>query len=176
MAVRASTSSSSGSGVSSSSGSGRSGGNSGGNSGSKAGGPRPGGKNYKPKPRPAAAPRPPASSTAATASTSPPRPVPTASSASDGKQAWVSDRPEPKTARERVSFKNKVPFSDDMYATLKRAIELLSERVRTDPPGQPLSKEDAAWLSTAVEAIIADAKKFGPPSRPERSASSPASD
>ena len=83
----------------------------------------------------------------------------------------MSDKPEPKTARERVSFKNKVPFSDDMYSTLKRAIELLSDRVRVDlsaTQGVPLSKDDAAWLATAVEAIITDAKMYGPPVRPER--------
>ena len=89
------------------------------------------------------------------------------------KQPWVDTRPEPKTARERVSFKNKVPFSDDMYETLKRTIELLSKRARTDPDPEKLTVDEAVWLKGAVEVILEDAKRYGPPPRPERVAQPP---
>lgn len=80
------------------------------------------------------------------------------------KLPWVLN-PEPKTARERAQFKNKVPFSEEIYETIKRSIELLSERKNS---GQNLSVDDAKWLKDAVEVIIADAHKYGPPSRPPR--------
>lgn len=89
--------------------------------------------------------------------------------------AWVNERPEPKTARERVSFKNKIPFSDDMYETLKKTIEMLSKRARTDPPPEPLTVEEAKWFAKSIETILADAKMYGPPARPERSAAAPPS-
>ena len=95
----------------------------------------------------------------------------TALRAAEGtKQPWINTRPEPKTARERVSFKNKIPFTDDMYETIKRAIELLSKRARTDPAPEKLTVDEAEWFKGAVEIILEDAKKFGPPPRPERTA------
>ena len=84
------------------------------------------------------------------------------------KQPWQDNRPEPKSARERVAFKNKVPFSEEMYGTIKSAIELLSKRSRSDPAPQVLSVEEATWLRGAVDRIIDDAKMYGPPARPER--------
>ena len=82
------------------------------------------------------------------------------------KQAWQMP-PEPKTARDRASFKNKVPFSEEIYETLKTGIELLSERVKSK---SPLTLEEANWLQNAAEVIIEDANKYGPPERPKRSA------
>jgi hypothetical protein len=67
-----------------------------------------------------------------------------------------------------VSFKNKVPFTEDVYETMKKAIELLSKRARTDPPPEILTVEEAKWFKSAIEVIIADAKKYGPPPRPAR--------
>ena len=79
---------------------------------------------------------------------------------------WLNTRPEPKTARDRVAFKNKVPFTDDMYETLKKCIELLSKRTRSNPAPEMLTVDEAAWFKTAVESVIADAKLYGPPLRP----------
>lgn len=79
---------------------------------------------------------------------------------------WLSTRPEPKTARDRVAFKNKVPFTDDVYETLKKCIELLSKRTRSNPAPEMLTVEEAAWFKNAVESVIADAKLYGPPPRP----------
>lgn len=94
-------------------------------------------------------------------------PSSSASSANTGaKQAWVATS-EPKTAREKASFKNKIPFNEEMYEVLKSSIELLSDRMSTK---QPLTPEQAAWLTDAIEIILADAKMFGPPARPVRTA------
>lgn len=84
----------------------------------------------------------------------------------DTKQAWVSTN-EPKTAREKASFKNKIPFNEEMYDVLKSSIEILSDRMSSK---QPLTPDQAAWLSEAVEVILSDAKMYGPPARPIRSA------
>lgn len=92
----------------------------------------------------------------------------TTSLAQSTKQPWQDNRPEPKSARERVAFKNKVPFSEEMYGTIKSAIELLSKRSRSDPAPEVLSVEEATWLRGAVDRIIDDAKMYGPPARPER--------
>lgn len=73
---------------------------------------------------------------------------------------------EPKSARDRAQFKNKIPFSEDMYNVLRRAIELLSRRVEVG--AGPLPLDDALWLHKAVDDIIEDAKKFGPPQKPPR--------
>ena len=105
----------------------------------------------------------------APASSSPPSSSSTTTSTAsnvDTRQAWVSTS-EPKTAREKASFKNKIPFNEEMYEVLKSSIELLSDRMSTK---QPLTPEQAAWLSNAVEIIISDANMFGPPARPVRSA------
>jgi hypothetical protein len=53
---------------------------------------------------------------------------------------------------------------------VKRSIELLSARKNS---GQVLSVENAKWLRDAVETIIADAHKYGPPPKPPRSENQP---
>jgi len=73
---------------------------------------------------------------------------------------------EPKSARDRAQFKNKVPFSEDMYKVLRRAIELLSQRVEVG--AGPLTLDEAKWLEKAVDEIIEDAKLYGPPPKPAR--------
>jgi len=107
------------------------------------------------------------STTTAAASSSSTSTVSSGSSSSsvDTKQAWVPTN-EPKTAREKASFKNKIPFNEEMYEVLKSSIELLSDRMSTK---QPLTVDQVTWLSDAVEIIISDAKMFGPPARPVRS-------
>lgn len=74
---------------------------------------------------------------------------------------------EPKTAREKAQFKNKIPFDENMYEVLKTAIELLSKRINGP---EPLSADEAGWLLNAVEAILADANMYGPPPKPPKSA------
>ena len=73
--------------------------------------------------------------------------------------------PEPKNARDKASFKNKVPFSEEIYETLKTSVELLSERIKSN---KPLTVQQAEWLANAVEVIIQDANMYGPPERPKR--------
>ena len=85
------------------------------------------------------------------------------SSSSSEKKAW--QMVEAKTAREKASFSNKIPFSEDMYKVLKTSIELLSRR-STDKV--PVSKEEAQWFADAIDVIIDDAKKYGPPPRPPK--------
>lgn len=79
------------------------------------------------------------------------------------KKAW--QMVEAKTAREKASFSNKIPFNEDMYKVLKKAIELLSKR-STDKT--PVTKNEAEWFADAINVIIDDAKKFGPPPKPPR--------
>ena len=76
-------------------------------------------------------------------------------------KAW--QMAEPKTARERASFSNKIPFSEDMYKVIKKAIEILSKR-STDKT--PITKAEAQWFTDAIDIIIDDAKKYGPPPKP----------
>ena len=83
------------------------------------------------------------------------------------KPAWTQTN-EPKTAREKAQFKNKIPFDESMYEVLKTAIELLSRRINGP---DPLSSDEAAWLLTAVEIIIADAHTYGPPPKPPKTTS-----
>lgn len=85
----------------------------------------------------------------------------TSTAAPGNKQAWVP-APEPRTARERASFKNKIPFSESMYEVLKTSIQLLTERMKSKAP---LTIDEANWLSQAVETIIEDANMYGPPAR-----------
>lgn len=70
---------------------------------------------------------------------------------------------EPRTARDRALFKNKVPFSEDMYQTIKRMIELLSERVDSQ---NALTVDDAKWFKSIIDDVIEDANMYGPPARP----------
>ena len=84
--------------------------------------------------------------------------------ANTSKQAWTP-APEPKTVRERASFKSKVPFNEEMYEILRTTIEILSDRIKSKAA---ITSEQAAWLQDAVELIIADAQQYGPPPRPVR--------
>lgn len=79
--------------------------------------------------------------------------------------SWIPTNDQ-KSAREMAKFKSKIPFDDNMYEVLKTAITLLSKRTTTT---DPLSAEEATWLVDAVDLIIEDAKKFGPPPRPVKS-------
>jgi hypothetical protein len=67
-----------------------------------------------------------------------------------------------KTARERAQFKNKVPFGEETYEVIRAAILLLSKR----SAGEKLTVEETEWFRDAVEAIVEDANKFGPPPKP----------
>ena len=70
---------------------------------------------------------------------------------------------EPKTARERASFKNKVPFDKDIYETIKKTMELFTHRLES---GKPLQPNDIKWLRENIPVIIEDAHKYSPPERP----------
>jgi hypothetical protein len=103
---------------------------------------------------------------------------------------WVSDNA-PKSAKEKASFKNQVPFREDVYDTIKGAIELLTKRLnmKKDLTSIDMSKlsvdekaalsmktlaaDEAHWLAAAVEVIINDAYMFGPPARPVKSNAAP---
>jgi hypothetical protein len=52
-----------------------------------------------------------------------------------------------------------------MYLTIKNSIEVISKRMNT---GNPLSKSEVRELSKSIEEIIADAKLYGPPERPQK--------
>ena len=73
---------------------------------------------------------------------------------------------EPKTARERASYKNKVPFDEEIYETIKKTIELFTHRLES---GKPLQASDIQWLRNNVPVIIDDAHKYSPPVRPPTS-------
>ena len=103
---------------------------------------------------------------------------------------WVPDKV-PKSAKEKASFKNQVPFREDVYDTIKGAIELLTKRLnmKKDMTAIDISKlsldekaalsmktlaaDEAQWLAAAVEVIIADAYMYGPPVRPVKSSAAP---
>eukprot|EP00601_Ochromonadales_sp_CCMP2298_P012832 CAMPEP_0173250236 /NCGR_PEP_ID=MMETSP1142-20121109/19471_1 /TAXON_ID=483371 /ORGANISM="non described non described, Strain CCMP2298" /LENGTH=112 /DNA_ID=CAMNT_0014182969 /DNA_START=85 /DNA_END=423 /DNA_ORIENTATION=+ len=70
-----------------------------------------------------------------------------------------------KTARERAQFKNKVPFAPETYEVIKAAILLLTKRTSG---GEKLTFEEAEWFRDAVDAIVDDAYKFGPPPKPAK--------
>lgn len=98
-----------------------------------------------------------------------------------GQEPWVYDT-SPKSAREKAAFRSQVPFSQDIYETLKSSIELLSRRMKIKvEPGKDMSideareaaagsltLEEAKWLCDSVEMLIEDAYKYGPPIRPAR--------
>jgi len=69
-------------------------------------------------------------------------------------------------ARDANSFKNKVPFDEDIYKTLKFTIQTLSDRMKDK---QPLSPENLAMLEDAVDAILKDAQLPPPPPPSSRS-------
>ena len=93
---------------------------------------------------------------------------------------WVSDKA-PKSAKEKASFKNQVPFREEVYETVKGAIELLTKRLNMNKDlamsklsldeqaalsMKTLTVDEAQWLAAAVEVILDDAYKYGPPARP----------
>lgn len=102
-------------------------------------------------------------------------------SMSEGQEPWVYDT-SPKSAREKAAFRSQVPFSQDIYETLKASIELLSRRMKMKvEPGKDMSideareaavssltLDEAKWLCESVEMLIEDAYKYGPPLRPAR--------
>jgi hypothetical protein len=94
---------------------------------------------------------------------------------------WVYDN-SPKSAKEKAAFKSQVPFSDDMYEAIKGTIELLNKRLKisTDSHKDPsqltideaaelatktLTVDEATWLSEAIEVILDDALRYGPPKK-----------
>lgn len=91
-------------------------------------------------------------------------------------QPWVYDT-SPKSAREKATFKNNVPFGPEVYETMKSSIDLLSKRMKRKTVGAEmsideaneaagsLSLEEAEWLGEAVEILIEDAYMYGPPLR-----------
>jgi hypothetical protein len=99
-------------------------------------------------------------------SNKPPSPYTSATSSDEptaSKPAWQSTAPAAKTARDMTDFKNKVPFSAEIYETIKGSIEVLNTRIQGQ---EPLTREEAEWLILAVDEIVADAHKYGPPPRP----------
>jgi hypothetical protein len=85
-----------------------------------------------------------------------------------GRQMWTDDVDKDKlSTRAKTQFKNNVPFSADMYDTIKSAIELLTDRIQAENP-QPMGEDEAEWLKNAVEVIIADAQMYGAPAKPVR--------
>lgn len=87
-------------------------------------------------------------------------------------QAWEQADTESMSTRERAKFKNQVPFSEDMYETIKTCITMLSDRSNKENP-KKLSADEAQWFKEAVEVILEDAHMYGPPKRPERMAAPP---
>ena len=67
------------------------------------------------------------------------------------------DRNPPKvlTPREMTMFKNKVPFEENIYETLKFVIETISTRMRDK---KPLSQDVLRQLEKSVEVILQDAR------------------
>lgn len=63
-------------------------------------------------------------------------------------------------------FKNKVPFSEDIYDHIKFVLSALSEKMRTKDA--VLSSKDADRFVVAVAEILEDARKYGPPPRPKK--------
>ena len=92
----------------------------------------------------------------------------------------------PKSAKEKARFGSQVPFDEGVYETMKGAIELLTKRLsmnkdtskidvsklsideRAALSMKSLTVEESLWLADAVEYIIADAYKYGPPARPTK--------
>jgi hypothetical protein len=103
----------------------------------------------------------PAAPAASPASTAPASP----SVASSDKQSWESNT-DGLSAKAKQEFKNKVPFSDDVYETIKAAVNLLS--ARSSKERTLLTRDEADWFAEAVEVIIEDANRYGPPKPPPR--------
>ena len=110
-------------------------------------------------------------------------------SSTTGQLPWVYDKT-PKSAKEKARFGSQVPFDEDVYETMKHAIELLTKRLsmNKDPSKVDMSKlsideqamlsmksltvEESQWFADAIEIIIADAYKYGPPVRPTKESGS----
>lgn len=71
----------------------------------------------------------------------------------------------PSTARELSQFKNKIPFSDEIYEEIKFVIAVLQQKASN--VDKVLKQEDASKFVVAVAAILEDAHKYGPPPRPK---------
>jgi hypothetical protein len=69
----------------------------------------------------------------------------------------------PKNSREMAKFKNKVPFSEDIFEKIKYSVSLLTERMKKE---KPLDIAAIDKLDTYIDEIIDDAHKYGPPERP----------
>ena len=109
----------------------------------------------------------------------------------DTRIPWTYDNDSKLTsAKDKASFKNQVPFSEEMYDIVKTALEMLTGRQKmgTDSLKNPsdltvdernsiskmsLTVEEAEWLVQAVELIVADAKVYGPPLKPVNKEFSP---
>jgi len=106
-------------------------------------------------------------------------------SSNTGQLPWVYDKT-PKSAKEKARFGSQVPFDEEVYETMKHTIELLTKRLsmNKDPSKVDMSKlsideqsmlsmksltvEESLWFANAIEIIIADAYKYGPPVRPTK--------
>ena len=64
------------------------------------------------------------------------------------------------SVRDMTSFKNKVPFSEDVYETLKFTIQTLSARMKDK---KPIAPEVLEKLEDAVQIILQDARLPPPP-------------
>jgi hypothetical protein len=89
-------------------------------------------------------------------------------SSKESKEPWISNQSannndDLKSAREKASFKTKIPFNEDLYAILKTTIELLTKRINKK---EKLSLEETKWFEKAINIIIDDANKYGPPLKP----------
>jgi hypothetical protein len=73
--------------------------------------------------------------------------------------AWTVVDTENMSNREKAMFKNQVPFSEEMYETIKASINILTDRTDRDNPQTP-SIDEALWFRDAVEAIVADAHRY----------------
>jgi hypothetical protein len=73
--------------------------------------------------------------------------------------AWTVVDTESMSTREKAKFKNQVPFSEEMYETIKACINILTDRTNRDNPQTP-SIDEALWFRDAVGAIVEDAHKY----------------
>lgn len=80
-------------------------------------------------------------------------------------QPWAGSGDKNLTPRDQAKFENKVPFSAETYDVIKRAIELINRRLNE---GEVLSTEETGWFTEAIDHIMEDANKYGPPLRPKR--------
>jgi hypothetical protein len=87
-----------------------------------------------------------------------------------------------------IYFKDKVPHNEDVYSSIRKMIEILSESVNTKGVNRPwkcqscyshsiyspthvtekVLVEDALMFAEAIDQVLDDARRFGPPTKPER--------